>query len=52
MSAGKSDNILENYDVEQQCCEGLRSYTIGILVDVQFVWDSIAQVHGLRSWMQ
>jgi hypothetical protein len=49
MSAGKSDNILENYNIKQQCCKDLRSYTIGIFVDVQFVRDSIAQVHGSHS---
>lgn len=44
MSTGKSDNILENINVEQQSSEDLRSCTMWIFVDAQFVRGSIVQV--------
>jgi len=49
MSTGKSDNILENFNIEQQSCEDLRSCTVWILVNVQFVRGSIAHVHCSHS---
>lgn len=45
----KSDNVLENFNVEQWSCEDLLSCTIQKLVDVQFVCGSIARVQCSHS---